>query len=315
MTAAVVCSTQGCIAASIANSSAFLPALLLVDPLHTLKVVRGQHAKFSTSLEPYKLPQVDPLTQALLLFAQLLTVITAEFNSSTASITSTADQLFAIACKLQQLTSNSQFTPVLSTDPSIQDQAGAPQPVAEPSKRVLRLRSAILLLRLATLTFNVKADFLPGQQNGFPSSSPFKMPSAVHSLWHMISALSATLTRRTDPEATACSQDSDQEEKTLAVALFEHLVLTLRQCVKDPSFRLMAELPHVLACLKLLMALLHIMHPEVIRHAIKRLGTAPLHLLCHVARACTCYLYLVLSIHYIPCLCSGLSADNCRHPY
>ena len=235
LTAAEVCSTQGCIAASIANSSAFLPALLLVDPLHTLTVARGQHAKFSTSLDPYKLPQVEPLTQALLLFAQLLTVIAAHFHSITASVTTGADQRSAIASKLQQLTSNSHCTPVLSTDPSIKDQAGAPQPpqpLAKPSKRVLLLRSAVLLLRLATLTFNVKADFLPGQQKSLPSSSPFRMPSAVRSLWFVVSSLSVDLMKCTEPDDVfACSKDSNQEEKTLAVALLEHLVLTLRQCV------------------------------------------------------------------------------------
>ena len=93
--AAEVCSTQGSIAASTANSSVFLPALLIVDPLQTLAVDRAQQLKTTTLSNPHKFPQVEPPAQALLLLIQLLNVVAAECNSVTASVASTAgaDQL------------------------------------------------------------------------------------------------------------------------------------------------------------------------------------------------------------------------------
>ena len=149
--------------------------------------------------------------------------------------------------------------------------------MAEPSKRVLLLRSAVLLLKLATLTFNVKLNFLPPQQVSVLSSNDFELPRAVRSLWYMITPLAVALiaTGTEQSDATTCNRDADQEEETLAVALLEHLVLTLRQGVtKDPIFRLMAELPHTVACLRLLAAVVHTMHPKVMRREVKRLGTA-----------------------------------------
>ena len=279
--AAEVCSTQGCIAASIANSLAFLPALLMVDPLQTLAVDRTQQLKTTTVLNPYKLPHVEPLAQALLLFIQLLNVAAAECNSVTGSVTSTAGakQLHsAIANKLQLLTNNSRCTPVLSTDPAIQDQAGAPQPLAEPSKRVLLLRGAVLLLKLATLTFNVKADFLPPQQLSFLSGYDFELPKAVRSLWYTMTPLAVSIieTRADQSDATTWHRDFG-EEVTLTAALFEHLVLALRQGVKKPSVKVMAEMPHTLACLRLLAAVVTVMHPKIVRREVKRLGRAAAH--------------------------------------
>ena len=278
--AAEVCSTHGCIAASIANSSAFLPALLMVDPLQTLAVDMTQQLKTTTLSNPCKLPQVKPPSQALLLFIQLLNVVAAECNSVTATSTAGTNQLHsAIASKLQQLTNNSRCTLVLSTDPTVQDQAGAPQPLAEPSKRVLLLRSAVLLLKLATLTFNVKADFLPAQQVSFSSGFDFELPRAVRSLWFTMTPLAvAIIETRTDPsDATTWHRDFALEEDQLAAALFEHLVLALRQGVKKPSVKVMAEMPHTLACLRLLAAVVTIMHPKIVRYEVKRLGRAAVH--------------------------------------
>lgn len=270
LTAAEVCSTEGCIAASIANnSSAFLSALLAVDPLQELTIERRQHSKTNKSSNPYKLPQVEPLGRSLMLFAQLLTVVAAEPISSTASVTSTAGahQLrSAIASKLQQLTDNSCCTPVLLKDPIAQDQASAPKPLAEVSKRVHLLRSAILLVKLATLTFNVKVDFL--------GSGDYDMPMAVHKLWLVMTKLSGRIheTSKEPDGATPCSRAAEQEEEILAVALLEHLVLTLRQIVKEPKLRLIADLPHAVACLGMSAAVLSIMPPEVVRREVKRLG-------------------------------------------
>lgn len=135
-------------------------------------------------------------------------------------------------------------------------------------------------MKLATLTFNVKADVLPPRQISFQSSYDFEMPSAARNLWFVMKYLAVDIvkTHLELSDATTChrgsDQDSDQEEQTLAVALFEHLVLTLRQCVKEPSFRLIAELPHALACLKLLLAVVSSMQPKVMRHEVKRLVMA-----------------------------------------
>ena len=65
-----VCSTQGCIAASMANSSAFLPALLAVDPLHTDAVDRPLIEVFPSNPRAcaFTLPQVDPLVRTLCCF-------------------------------------------------------------------------------------------------------------------------------------------------------------------------------------------------------------------------------------------------------
>ena len=309
--AAELCSTQGCIAASIANSSAFLPALLTVDPLKTIAIDSTLQLKATTLSNPFKLPQVEPPAQALLFFIQLLNVVAAQCCNVTASVASTAgaNQLrSAIASKLQQLTTNSRCTPVLSTEPTTPEQAGAPQPMAEPSQRVLLLRSAVLRLKLATLTFNVKADFLPPRQISLQSSYDIEMPRAVRSLWFMTKYLAVDIVQAClEPsDATTCHRDSYQEEETLAVALLEHLILTLRQCVKEPSFRLIAELPHALACLKLLTAVVSTMQPKVLRHEVKRLGMAS------TASGSWCrYLYICLAmlpmhspITYIQsCLC------------
>ena len=272
LTAAEVCSTEGCIAANIANNSlAFLPALLAVDPLQKVAVDRRQQDSqiMSMSLDPYKLPKVEPVSRSLLLFAQLLTVVAAKPISITASVASPAgaNQLrSAIASKLQQLTDNSCCTPVPVTGPIVQDQAVAPQPMAEPSQRVRLLRSAVLFAKLATMTFNVKADFL--------GSSNYDMPMAVQTLWLVMSNLSGSIHKtRTEPDgATPCCSFAEQEEEVLAVALFQHLIFTLRQVVKEPKLRLIADYRHALACLNLMSALLSIMPPEVVRREVKRLG-------------------------------------------
>ena len=72
--AAQVCSTQGCLASSMVNRSAFLPGLLASDPLQTVPAHRllSMYHDPNVNLDPYMLPQVETPTQNLLLFVQLL---------------------------------------------------------------------------------------------------------------------------------------------------------------------------------------------------------------------------------------------------
>ena len=165
MIAAEVCSTQRCIAASMANNSTFLPALLAVNPLQTFPVDSLLHQNPSDSPEPSILPQAEPVVKSLLLLAQLMIAAAAERNSIFANIADSTDSTegglhlrSAIVRKLQQLTDLSCCTPVLLTDSTTQSQTCASQPLPKPSKRISILRSAVLMLKLATLTFNVKAD-------------------------------------------------------------------------------------------------------------------------------------------------------------
>ena len=223
---------------------------------------------------PFILPQAEPLVRTLLLFAQLLAVVAAELNSILANIKAPTDAAeatellrSAIASKLQELTDVSCCAPVLLTDPTTQDQTPALQPPPTPSKRVILLRSAVLISKLATLTFNVKADLI--------GHADAEMPMSVQALWQTMSTL-ATHNFDTVTESATCSGSStpllvsvrsSQEERTLCVVLCEHLVTTLRQGLKEPQ----AE-AQKLACLQLLSVTLGVMHPELVRREIKRLG-------------------------------------------
>ena len=141
MVAAEVCSTQGCMATSVADSYAFLPALLAVDPLQTVPADKLLDTNPSDPSLVFTLPHVEPMGRALWLFAQLLAAVAAERNSIFANITAPTGSIehkellhYAIASKLQQLTDTSCCTSVLLTDlTSAQGQAGAPHPLPSPS--------------------------------------------------------------------------------------------------------------------------------------------------------------------------------------
>lgn len=79
----------------------------------------------------------------------------------------------------------------------------------------------------------------------------------------------------------------------------------------------MAELSHVVACLKLLTAVLRTMHPEVARHEVKMLGRAPAAKgLWWLERLCTSFAMLLMHAHttctqsclYMTCLASALGS-------
>ena len=172
--AAMVCSTQGCIATSMANSSQFLPDLLKLDPVQMFSVDRLLYQSPSQSSQPFVMPQVEPVTQNLLLFALLLTAAAAEGNSMLVTetvppnFTSKGEPLHsAIASMLQGLTDGSCCTPVLLTD-----SADAPEPLSTPSQLVIMLRSAVLISKLATLTYDVNADAYDGPRGPHLHADP-----------------------------------------------------------------------------------------------------------------------------------------------
>ena len=289
--AAQVCSTQGCLASSMANSSTFLPALLALDPLQTVPVHKllFNYQSPSHSLDPFMLPPVEALPQNLLLFAQLLIALAAERNSMFADITppenSTEEgELLrpAIASRLRELTDVSCCNPVRLTHPSTKSQKPAPHPQPPPSKRVIILRSAVLISKLATLTFNVKADLLGHDEP--------EIPISVRTLWHSMQALAVCIMDTlTESDAIAVSTQSgnaravinpwsnpqaNKEEQILCVALCEHLIVTLRQGVKGFSAKMQSN--QKVACLHMWEALLSITQPDLVGPETKRLGKNPL---------------------------------------
>lgn len=270
MLAADICSTQGCIAASIADSSAFLPALLALEPLYLVPDYRLLYDAHSGDPSNHVLPQqVEPVVRTLLLFAQLLLAVAAErktlFSGSTDPMESSDETRLRslIASKLHQLTDLSSCAPVLLSDPPTQVQTGAPQPLPTSSKRVRMLRSAVLIFKLTTLTFNVKAD-LVGHLDP-------DMPVPVQSLWHVMSVLAANILPdiKQLSGASTCPERADQEEEALRVLLCEHSVATLRQAHKEPEAGMQKQV-----CLRVLWVMLDGLHPELVRREVKRLGKA-----------------------------------------
>lgn len=167
----------------------------------------------------------------------------------------------AIAIKLQQLTSVSCCIPVLLTDPTTHDQSGPAHPLLKPSKRVSMLRSAALVLKLATFTFNVKTDVCGHIDPNVPMSA--------HMLWPVILNLVGSM-RVLFIDASTSSRVINQEEQMLCAALCEHCVVTLRQGLKEAQ----ADMQR-LACLRLLWATLALMQPQLARHEVKTLGIRP----------------------------------------
>lgn len=214
LTASEVCSTEGFIAASMDNSLASLPAVLAVDPTITFPVDSLLYQKRAglPAPAPSRLPEVEPVAQNLLLFAQFLAVVAAERESiltnvraianvnvgalSTANSTQEMDRMrSAIASKLEQLTDISRCTPVQLTDLPFQHQTAAAdsQFVPQPSQLVCLLRSTILITKLATLTFKVNG--IPGPVDMEPSTpmlTLWQAMSAAICIWKMVRELVGT---------------------------------------------------------------------------------------------------------------------------
>lgn len=203
-----------------------------------------------------------------MLFAQLLAAVAVDRSSIFANSAAAADRReteeslgIALASRLGQLTS---LPPVL-TDLAPHDETGLPQPLAPPSGRVILLRSLVLFLKLATLTFNVKADRFSGQK------VDSDMHPSVQALWHVTFFTAADfLDQITDvkPDGTRTAVDNgNREEQTLCVVLCEHAAATLRQALKEPGVGRPRQ-----ACLQLLTAVLAGMPPDLLRQQIKQLG-------------------------------------------
>lgn len=164
-------------------SISFLPALLAMDPLQLVPDNGLLHHSPNSPSDLFILPQAEPPVQILLLFAKLLAAVAVDRSTIFANAAGAADRgeseeslHIALTSRQGQLTS---FSPVLLTDLIPHDETGSPQPLAPPSRRVILLRSLVLFLKLATLTFNVKADRNSGQK------VDSDMHPSVQALWHV----------------------------------------------------------------------------------------------------------------------------------
>ena len=141
------------------------------------------------------------------------------------------------------------------------------------------LRSAVLISKLATLTYNVRPDGHDGLDTVLPISVQTlwsSMAVVTQSLLDISSAESAAVGVRTPPDnaSNVCSlQPVNKEEQTLCIALVEHLMMTLRQNLKGPHAKVLS-MHQKLACLHLWEVLLTIMHPGRLGPEAKRLGNA-----------------------------------------
>ena len=267
-----VCCTRGCIGASVEKSVSTLLALSAVDPLQTIPTDTLLYDNLSSPPALLMLSQVELVIRNVLLFAQLLATAASNRNALVAPLMragTTIDEVMAvlhhaITTTLEQPTEFSCCTPVLQADPTPHDGTStAPQPQTQPCTQphVTILRSLVLFLKLATLTFNVKAD-LRGH---------VETPLLVQSLWDIVFLLAGGLladrTVEEDDGVSWVHLFASQQEHTLCVLLCEHAVATLRQALKEPQ----AELPRK-SCLRLLVVVTGLMPEELLRPEVEKLG-------------------------------------------
>ena len=269
--ASEMCCKKGCIGISMENSLTILPALLAVDSLQAIQADRLLYGHPSSPPDSLMLPPAEPLIRLLLLFAQLLAAVAAErsailapFTVATTVVESTYMLKSAITTRLEQLTAISCCTPVLLADPSPHGVASAaPDLQTKLSKTVITLRSLVLFLKLATLTFSVKADLNSG--------GSVQVPLLVQGLWDIILYFAGSflddLTVEREDGSCYMKVFTSQQEQTLCVVLCEHAAATLRQALKEPW----AELPRK-ACLRLMAVLMMLIPATLLRSEVKRLG-------------------------------------------
>ena len=237
-TAAEVCGAQASIAQSLADTS-FLQALLAADPLQTILSDQLLYGKTAATMLPQVLPQVEPPIQLLLLFAQLLVIITAEHKNIIGKIpvplhSEEGSKLLrsAITIKLQELTQLSSCHTIMLPDIGGEAQLhhDALVPPAEPSKTSL-LRSTVLTTKLAMLTFNFQADI----EDLSRVLSLHALGSVMDSLYSSMTDMPAEITEA-QPKPTHSSYDGkgNEEVKQLCLALCQALVPALRHCSRDP---------------------------------------------------------------------------------
>ena len=288
---AEVCSTHGCIAASMTDASC-LAALLVADPLQTFPADKLLHhlPSMSGASAPFVLPQVDPSAKMLLLFAQLLITVAAErkdmLDKIHAPLSSTAGQTLlrtAIASKLQQLTAVSNCKPVGLT--KFQAQLNTPskdlQSPTCASRRIVLLRAAVLVAKLATLVSNVKADVL-----GHADAEP---PLSVTALWTLLTSLVRELAEIQEEVQHSLVYDDTQNnhspihadehtqlsgipddtlvQQALCLALWQLLVPRLQQYTKEADSSLQA-----FACMHLLLYAAHWTNTEQLLEASSNAG-------------------------------------------
>ena len=263
---AQACCTQGFIAASMADMSS-LPVLLAVNPSQTFPDDGLLNHSLTNSSHSLILTHAEPLVQLLLLFAQLLTTVAVDRSSILVDSAEAEEGLCsAVVSRLEQLTDISSCVPVLlNTTPA--DQPGSPEPRALPSRHVILLRSLVLFLKLATLTFSVKADHHPGQVDS-------ELHHSIAALWRVIFETAGDFLDEPYPSnakgdgTQTCTYYGNEEEQSLCVVLCEHAAVTLRQALKEPW----ADKPRR-AILRVLTAVLNGMNPELMTQQIQRLGT------------------------------------------
>ncbi|KAA6429241.1 MAG: vacuolar sorting 23A [Trebouxia sp. A1-2] len=164
------------------------------DPLQVVSVDKLMYEENLGSIGAKELPDVAAPIKHLLLFAQLLGVLAAANHKPAFGPMLTQmnpDELCAvIEHKMEVLAAASNLQPLSVTVPATQPQPGTqPEGIAGqqpltllPGRRIVLLRSALLFLKLASLTHNVKADFIGHEA-----------PAAVRALWQSLQALSESL--------------------------------------------------------------------------------------------------------------------------
>lgn len=289
-----VCSTEGVIAASLANTAA-LSALSAADPLQTLSVDRLLYCQHG--LGPREglcvLPSASWPTRQLLLFAQLLALVAAKRDSMVASLPmprSYEEEQNAlesiIAGKLQCLTDASSVQPGLPSRLQLQtqdetdvqaDQHGDPQTQAQTHSQrsgpvsgnsITLLRSAFRFAKLAALTSNVKADLI-GHDDP-------QMPPAVVALWRLLSLLSDRIREVSSimRESPDIASQPNEEEQSLCLALCRLLLGVLRQCMKQPKAGI-----YKVSCFDMLGAILSAYQSEQLMADMQKAGeqASPVH--------------------------------------
>lgn len=237
-TAAEVSSSSGCIAAMLADEDAVF-FMMDADPLQVVSVDKLMYEENLGSIGAKELPDVAAPIKHLLLFAQLLGVLAAANHKPAFGPMLTQmnpDELCAvIEHKMEVLAAASNLQPLSVTVPATQPQPGTqPEGIAGqqpltllPGRRIVLLRSALLFLKLASLTHNVKADFIGHEA-----------PAAVRALWQSLQALSESLWAHHmgADKQTACNESDEEARGTrhLCLLLIHHLIFVLRKCVKAP---------------------------------------------------------------------------------
>ena len=263
--AAAVSSSLGCIAATLADKEA-CSVMVATDPLQVLEVERLLYERpcdldSGRNNTPSELPETDAPVKCLLLFAQLLAKLAVE-----------RDQLFPVSTSLtlwdrvslhtyidihsRQLAVASSLEIMPPATPGVHAPEQQPRgigmlaPESLPRRHIVLLRSALLVLKLASLTHNVKADFL-----GHADSD---IPAAVQALWRTLNSIAGSLEQKYKIAASHGasagvdeSAEEAEEAQRLCLLLIQLLVPVLRQCVKEPQVRLRAA-----ACCHLLEQLL-----------------------------------------------------------